>query len=60
MLSPRHESLNLGTNLIKYPQPPEILTYIHSGKLVMVDSGRRHGLILMEGDRAEFAGLGRC
>ena len=58
MLSPRKEGLNLDTNLIEYPRPPEIITKIHSGKLVMVDSGRRNGLILIEGYHAEFAGSG--
>jgi len=58
MLSPRNEGLNLGTKVIEYPHPPEILTKIHSGKLVMVDSSRRNGLILIKGYHAEFAGPG--
>ena len=53
-----NERLNYGTKLIEYTQPPEILTHIHSGRLLIVDSRRRNGLILIKVYHAEFAGPG--
>lgn len=37
---------------------PDILTLLHSGKIFVVNSRRRNGLILFKGYHAEFAGPG--
>ncbi|MEG4233800.1 hypothetical protein QUA40_17055 [Microcoleus sp. Pol11C3] len=49
---------NLGTDLTEHPHSSEILAEINSGKLLMVDSRRRNGLILIKRFHAEFAGPG--
>ena len=49
---------NLGTDLTEHPHSSDILAEINSGKLLMVDSRRRNGLILIKRFHAEFAGLG--
>lgn len=50
--------LNPDTDLTEYPHSSEILAEINSGKLLMVDSRRRNGLILIKRFHAEFAGPG--
>lgn len=52
----RHQ--NLGTDLTEYPHSSEILAKLNSGKLLLVDSRRRNGLILIKHFHAEFAGPG--
>lgn len=49
---------NLGTDLTENPHSSDILAEINSGKLLMVDSRRRNGLILIKRFHAEFAGPG--
>ncbi|MEG4149243.1 hypothetical protein [Microcoleus sp. Pol12B5] len=49
---------NLGTDLTEHPYSSDILAEINSGKLLMVDSRRRNGLILIKRFHAEFAGPG--
>jgi len=49
---------NIGTDLTEYPHSSDILAEINSGKLLMVDSRRRNGLILIKRFHAEFAGPG--
>jgi hypothetical protein len=49
---------NLGTDLTEHPHSSDILAEINSGKLLMVDSRRRNGLILIKRFHAEFAGPG--
>jgi hypothetical protein len=49
---------NLGRDLTQHPHSCDILAEINSGKLLMVDSRRRNGLILIKGFHAEFAGPG--
>ncbi|MEP6522890.1 hypothetical protein NDA07_14100 [Microcoleus vaginatus DQ-U2] len=49
---------NLGTDLTEHPHSSDILAQINSGKLLMVDSRRRNGLILIKRFHAEFAGPG--
>ncbi|MEG5137294.1 MULTISPECIES: hypothetical protein [Microcoleaceae] len=49
---------NLGTDLNEHPHSSDILAEINSGKLLMVDSRRRNGLILIKRFHAEFAGPG--
>jgi hypothetical protein len=49
---------NLGTDLTEYTNHSDILAEINSGKLLMVDSRRRNGLILIKRFHAEFAGPG--
>ena len=49
---------NLDTDLTEYPQSSDILAQLNSGKLLMVDSRRRNGLILIKRFHAEFAGPG--
>lgn len=44
--------------LSQNPTEEEILEYLHTGQLLMVDSRRRNGLILCKGFYAEFAGPG--
>lgn len=45
-------------NAAEYTAPSEILDQIRSGRLLMVNSRRRNGLILIKGYHAEFAGPG--
>ena len=52
----RHQ--NLGTDLTEYPHSSDILAKLNSGKLLLVDSRRRNGLILIKHFHAEFAGPG--
>lgn len=52
----RHQ--NLGTDLTEYPHSSEILAKLNSDKLLLVDSRRRNGLILIKHFHAEFAGPG--
>lgn len=52
----RHQ--NLGTDLTEYPHSSDILAQLNSGKLLLVDSRRRNGLILIKHFHAEFAGPG--
>ncbi|MEG4943487.1 hypothetical protein [Microcoleus sp. F4-D5] len=49
---------HLGTDLTEHPHSSDILAEINSGKLLMVDSRRRNGLILIKRFHAEFAGPG--
>jgi hypothetical protein len=49
---------NIGTDLTEHPHSSDILAEITSGKLLMVDSRRRNGLILIKPFHAEFAGPG--
>lgn len=49
---------NFGTDLTENTHPPDILATINSGQLLMVDSRRRNGLILIKQFHAEFAGPG--
>ena len=49
---------NLGTDLTQHSHSSDILAEITSGKLLMVDSRRRNGLILIKRFHAEFAGPG--
>jgi hypothetical protein len=44
--------------LTEYPHSSDILAELNSGKLLMVDSRRRNGLILIKRFHAEFAGPG--
>ncbi|MBE9095276.1 hypothetical protein [Tychonema sp. LEGE 07203] len=44
--------------MTEYTNPSEILAQINSGQLLMVDSRRRNGLILIKRFHAEFAGPG--
>lgn len=50
--------LNPETDLTEYPHSSDILAELNSGKLLMVDSRRRNGLILIKRFHAEFAGPG--
>lgn len=52
------ERLDLGKNLMEHSYRPEILALLNSGKLLVVDSHRRNGLILVKQFHAEFAGPG--
>ena len=49
---------NLGTDLTEHPHSSDILAEINSGKLLIVDSRRRNGLILIKRFHADFAGPG--
>ena len=49
---------HLGTDLTEHPHSSDILAEINSGKLLMIDSRRRNGLILIKRFHAEFAGPG--
>ncbi|MEG3841392.1 hypothetical protein [Microcoleus sp. herbarium14] len=44
--------------MTEHPHPSLLLAEINSGKLLMVDSRRRNGLILIKRFHAEFAGPG--
>ena len=44
--------------MTEHPHSSDILAEINSGKLLMVDSRRRNGLILIKRFHAEFAGPG--
>lgn len=56
--SQRHEAPPSSRALIKYSNPSEILTQLNSGQLLVVDSRRRCGLIILKRFHAEFAGPG--
>ena len=49
---------NLGTDLTEHSHSSDILAEINSGKLLIVDSRRRNGLILIKRFHADFAGPG--
>lgn len=49
---------NLGTDLTEHPDSSLLLAEINSDQLLMVDSRRRNGLILIKRFHAEFAGPG--
>lgn len=49
---------NLSTDLTENTNPLDILAKINSGQLLVVDSRRRNGLILIKRFHAEFAGPG--
>ncbi|MGL5061770.1 MAG: hypothetical protein ACRC62_17515 [Microcoleus sp.] len=49
---------NFGTDLTERTHTSDILAAINSGKLLVVDSRRRNGLILIKRFHAEFAGPG--
>jgi hypothetical protein len=57
-------SQGLGNGDMDYPSviegadPTELLNYLHSGNLWMVNSRRRNGLVLIKSYHAEFAGPG--
>jgi len=52
------ESLNLRHDLIEYAGSREILSQLNSGQLLMVNSRKRNGLIIIKRFHAEFAGPG--